>query len=105
MSVVTSVLLCTGINDYGIFDVNKWLVDSGNWVLEQINEYAGGRKSMQQDVYAGAYNYFDLDSFIAAVKTSRWEHPDDVQLLVNREEDDRFYLAYGKMEELANAPS
>jgi len=58
----------------------------------------GGSKSLQCHVYVGAYNYFNLAAFQKHLSTIKWVYPEDVQLFVKGEGDEKFKLIQGVME-------
>jgi hypothetical protein len=90
MSCVTSVLLLTDCDDGGIHRVQAWLETNNLPILKEIGCVAGGNKFMQCDVWAGAYNYFNVKRFIDAVNTAGWDYNQSVQLLVKGEHDEFF---------------
>ncbi len=47
---------------------------------------------MQARVFGGAYNFLKVNEFIEVVKSQRWREPQNVQLLIQDEEDERFTL-------------
>lgn len=52
----------------------------------------GGGKFMEANIYIGAFNHFNLKSFINHLKNIKWENPQDVQLIVREEKDFKFKL-------------
>jgi hypothetical protein len=43
-------------------------------------------------VYAGAFNFFHAEDFMAYLATLPWHYPESVQLFVNQEHDTRFAI-------------
>jgi hypothetical protein len=95
MSVVTDVILITGIFDRcdttpTVDLLNKKITVKHDRPLVRIDHHAGGDKVMESDVYAGAFNYLDRDWLIEAVRSMDWEDPDRVQLLIKGHEENQF---------------
>lgn len=82
MSHVTNILLLTAREDH-----DARLIELG---FQKVDGYAGGNKSMESDVWAAAFNHFDLDVLMAELRDIQWEYPEEVQLLVKDEHDERF---------------
>ena len=96
MSDVTNILLITGVQDNGIDKVLRWL-KANKWPeLKEISGYAGGNKELECELWAAAINGFvDLEDFIKTVKQTTWEYRESVQLLVQKDQEDRFTLCAG----------
>ena len=92
MSVVTNVILITGVNEPAIGTVNAFLSMNEHSTLTQIDSYAGGGKAMECDVWAGAFNFFSIRSFIDCIHVVEWEDPEAVQLLLLKEGETKFVL-------------
>ena len=93
MSVVTDVVLLTSVNEVkAITEINRYLkTNEEGQCLREISSHAGGCKAIQADIWAGAFNYMDTDGFIAFFKTvTTWEFPEDVKLLIQKENDNGF---------------
>jgi len=52
----------------------------------------GGTKYLESIIFLGAYNYLDLENFIKHLKLIQWEYPESVQLIVRKENEDRFEM-------------
>lgn len=52
----------------------------------------GGTKYMECCIFMGAYNYLNLNEFIDHLKSIEWEDPEDVQLIVRNQNEDRFKI-------------
>lgn len=77
MSYVTNVVLITGMLD----DVTVYeYFNKKGIVLAQVDEYAGGSKSMEQNVYIGAFNHMDTENLVQNFKTARWKWPEEAFL-------------------------
>lgn len=102
MSVVTDIILITGIDEGREGDETPGSVDRLNdWIeahgratdrLIQVDKHAGGHKSMQCDVWLAAINYCDEDELEEAFHRIKWERPSMVQLLINSEYADQLRL-------------
>ena len=103
MSYVTDVLLLFSLEENLIGSelvpeapvvegVNAWLEEREFAGMENLSAHAGVEKSMQANVYGGAYDYFDVGAFVEFLKGQSWRAPQSVQLLVKAEEDIKFSL-------------
>jgi len=50
----------------------------------------GGRKMLETPLFIAAFNYFEEDEFINHLKILNWKYPEDVQLIIKRQDDDVF---------------
>lgn len=95
MSTVTDVLLASALGEGPAWDrVNAWLEtqEAGRGLLlanPRWHDVDRG-KAMQALVGFGAFNCLDWDGFCRAVITAPWREPQNVQLWVKRECDERF---------------
>jgi hypothetical protein len=96
MSRVMNVILTHGCGEYDelrIAEVNSALVDSHVPFARIPASYSasvGGEKNMECTVYLAAFNYMPLDRLVAAIRAAKWRDPDDVQLFVKDEDEQRF---------------
>jgi len=95
MSVVTNVLL-TGIYSAPVaVRLNGWL-DEQERVgrLVEVSGHAGGYKAMETYVWAGAFNYLEVDRFVEAYRAAMAGQirRDGIQLFVQRQDDSAFVL-------------
>lgn len=96
MSHVTDILVLASCldepgetaTDGAIANLNAYLRSD----LVRLDEMAGGSKAMQATVWAGAYNYLNIEEFLAKVWEQKWELAADVQVLLKDEHDDRWTL-------------
>jgi hypothetical protein len=95
MSHVADVLLFTPISEAGVAEVQTWLRDNKWPELVEIGQEAGGNKCMQVEVWAAGINYFNIQGFVAACQSVKWERPAWVQLLIKNENDDVLTLRFG----------
>jgi hypothetical protein len=58
----------------------------------EVNDYCGGDKYMQCDVFIAAINYLDIPAFLKAFHSITWECPESVQLMIKGEDDDLFTI-------------
>jgi hypothetical protein len=101
VSLVTDIILITAVGDSvsdgeseteAMLEVQSWLGRGNYGQLVAVDKWAGGNKAMQAEVWMGAFNYFKLEEFVAFVKSQKWESPDRVQVLTQREEDAVFAI-------------
>ncbi len=92
MSNVTDVILTSSIDlGHGITleDVNRHF--EGGEALYKVDKPADAPgKAIQADIYIGAFNYMDLDSFVAHLRSLPWEEYErgQVRLFVQFEHDE-----------------
>lgn len=108
MSQVTDILLlgsCIDANDKdyagrpsgmarGILRIQEWLREHGHGPLKEIGDHAGGGKHFQADVWAGAYNAFDTEGFLAEVAACEWFLPQTMMLLIQEEPDEHGFTVF-----------
>ena len=106
MSHVTDIILTTMLQDGSTFDddhpnvdqLNQYLIENrGGWTLVKVNEYAGGGKAMQCDLFIAAINHLDIPAFLDAFYRINWEAPEYVQLMMKDEHDERFKVYVPKI--------
>lgn len=103
MSWVTSLILnlgCGGIR-------GEELVEEVNGFFEQYHESGSGlvlvddarlpplwygKQPFPCRLAIGAFNHLDLDGLIQHLRTVQWPYPDQVQLIVKDEDDQRFHI-------------
>lgn len=52
----------------------------------------GGTKFLEACLYIGAFNHFDLDGFVQHLKQMPWEEPENVQVIVKDQWDEKFRI-------------
>ena len=52
----------------------------------------GGTKMLETPLFIGAFNHLVLEDLIVWLKGIKWEEPENVQLIVKEQEDDRFSI-------------
>lgn len=100
MSVVTDIILVTGIDDGGAEDehpnadrLSAYLEREHNGHhLLKTDGHAGGNKAMQCDVFMAAINFLDHDAFVEWFRSIEWESPEKAQLMLKCEDCDRFEI-------------
>ena len=99
MSYVADVILTTflegeGIDEpcKGVVELNEWLDSENYGILQRVDQYTGGRKAQQADIYLGAFNYLDIGAFVEKIKSIKWVDPEYVQLFLKDEDDDLFNI-------------
>jgi hypothetical protein len=104
MSKTTSVLLLlSAIEEAPLYEgaspealavskLERWLAEAGHVDIRLISEHVPGGKLFQGSVYAGSYNYFDIEGFLREVERQPWCDPNAVQVLVKHEHQEVFRL-------------
>ena len=88
MSVVTDVVLLSPIQDEGVLEnLNLALLTLDVGELTNIGSHAGGRKNLQATVWAGAFNYLELDELLNILRRFDWKY--SKPRLFIQEEDNR----------------
>lgn len=102
MSVVTNVILAFNVTEemyeYGDVDVYPNMKTINAWLTEKVygdfgkdvDEVAGGKKHLETKLYTAAFNYLNLDEFVSFIRGLKWNEPDNVQILVKEQGDDKF---------------
>ncbi len=74
--------------------INKWLnsEDRSYGELKDVSEYAGGRVCFEAPLFIAGFNFLVKDEFIAFVKSLPWEEPENVQVMIREQEDDKFRI-------------
>ncbi len=97
MSNVTNVILHISILEewredepiVPIGELNKCL-DELHTSFSRVDQYAGGGKVFEANVFMAAFNHTPTDEIIRLVKSQSWKYPKEVQLFIMEQEDDRF---------------
>lgn len=101
MTCVTNVIVTTAIqdgawekSDHGsMYVLNDYLYKHyQSTTLHDVYMQAGGRKPLSCDVFVAAVDYLDIDAFIELFHTVPWEKPQEVQLMIRTEGEDRFKI-------------
>lgn len=95
MSVVTNVLLSFDIleNEAEVVDeINGWLSSHHQGYFKDLTEACGGSKAMEIPVYGAAFNYLDVKALLAFIRTLKFKEPQNVQLFVCQQEEEKFTL-------------
>ncbi len=102
MSVVTNIIViipcCSDGTD--IKKINSKLLHlDGNHYLKQVDQYAGGNKAFETDVYMGAFNYLNVGQFKKWFKATEFtEH--NIQLLIQEQDDNNFTIIESSKDEI-----
>ena len=96
MSHVTDVIITCSVMDEdktwslnAMLETRDDLAESGAW-LNRVDDKAAGSKAMQAAVLIGAFGYLDIDKFVEAVRAHPWYCPEDVQIFMKDEHEDKF---------------
>jgi len=100
MSNVTNVILHMGILEDArarIQEVNDLssLRDGGTGtflVNANPNDVSGGTKALEATIFLAAFNHLHLGEFMRELKTIAWEHPDELQVIVQEQDDEIFRI-------------
>jgi hypothetical protein len=87
MSLVTNVIMTTGIEE-----TKLWQTLPLMGKLKQVDQYAGGSKAMECDVYLAAYNYLNHEKLLAEFWSVAWDSPDETWLMIKKQDDDGFTI-------------
>lgn len=60
--------------------------------VENPRRWYAGSKFLGTPVFIGAYNKLDLDGLVEHLKSLEWDEPENVQLIVQGEEDEKFRI-------------
>ena len=109
MSYVANVILSFSIcEDEGprMAEVNSFFVREGQERLNGFNRYPdpdcclGGSKRLERPSFVAAFNYLPTKQFIEHVRNAvHWEFPEQVQLFICGQDDERYSIAVGKCDE------
>ena len=78
MSVVTNIIIAFSASENEDSKLQK------GWY--------GGTKNLEVNIFIGAYNHLNLNDLIQHMSTIDWEEPEDVQVIVKEQNDDRFRI-------------
>ena len=93
MSQVTSVILKLPVaEEKKINLINKWLLDQRQirktcFLTRMVGD---GPKVVDQPTFIGGFNYFPSHEFKEFIKSIEWDLPEEVQLLVCEEHEERY---------------
>jgi hypothetical protein len=92
MSHVTDVIFACDLREEktSVDLINDWLVEHEIGMLASVDDHAGGKKAMQSWVFLGAFNYLPIEEFASYVRSLTWCHPENVQIWIKDEHDERF---------------
>ncbi len=103
MSVVTNIILSFSIideddeettrDDARLVQINKFF-NNRRGFMEIADDCIGGSKRLEHPTFIGAFNYFDLNGFIRHLETLKWVEPENVQVFVCEQEQDRYIQVY-----------
>ena len=74
-------------------NINTWLQQNGKGPFDNLDQqvFSGG-KAMGACVYGGAFNFLKINDFISVVEKQSWRERENVQLLIQDEEEERFTM-------------
>lgn len=104
MSWVTDILLIFDVSELydecgfervevcALNEINRWLQTHNGTALDPLDQSIMGNQGIRSCVYGGAFANFSIDEFVEMVRSQPWQHPEQVQLLVQNEEDECFVV-------------
>jgi hypothetical protein len=95
MSWVTNIILSTSILDADkSADLNAAIrqpyKDPFGALMVISRDDAGGDKQLEATIYLAAFNRLNLERFLTAVRAVPWDDPEELQLFIKGEDDERF---------------
>ena len=73
--------------------INAWLMERSYGAFGQdVDHVSGGHKHLETPLYAAGFNYFNLDDFLNMLRTLPWKEPENVQVFVQEQDEDKFRL-------------
>lgn len=92
MSEVTNVIL-TGVTlERFVEQLDDWFIARNLPVLEAVTDYGGGNKYMECEIFIGAYNHFERESFYEHVASLDWQFRNSVQLFMTDRDTAKFKM-------------
>lgn len=71
--------------------INQWLQDNGqNSLIDLSESMATGSRAFQACIYGGSFKSLDLNSFKKSISEQSWHARENLQLLIQEEQDERF---------------
>lgn len=100
MSTVTDVIITLSLieEDSGckpspaMLNINSYLCAKSMGCFNRIDDCAGGRKTFQAQIWAGAFNHLNIEELLNTVASQSWEDRESVQIFVKEEGQDTFAL-------------
>ncbi len=99
MSYVSNVILSFSIMENcskRVDDVESYFKNLETRGFVDISESSsavyGGTKCLETPLLVGAFNYLNFEDFTSHLQAIQWESPEDVQLIVKDQEDERFSM-------------
>ncbi len=109
MSWVSGVILIVELGEYyddetdkpicevpddlpAVKEINQWLDERLNEKLTCLSSLMKSGKVMPAEVFAGAFNYLNVNAFDDFVRSRKWKRPENIQLLIKDQEEERFIL-------------
>jgi hypothetical protein len=102
MSQVTNLIITfSTLEDHCLIieSMKQYRTNADNFYIVSVEDedlptrWYGGTRVLECNILLGAYNYLDLETFIAFLRNDvKWKAPDLVQLFVKEQEDMKFRL-------------
>lgn len=93
MSCISNMIFMFSSTDKcNIKEINKWLEREDYGQLTSLQQYAGGYKFFEAQIFAAAFSHFLLDDFINFIKKLSWNEPEIIQILIKGEFDNKFKI-------------
>jgi hypothetical protein len=97
MSYVTNTILAFSIIEdvrSRFEEVNTFFTDRSGfmWTWHSDEEWTGGSKHLEHPTFVAAFNHLDFDGLIVHLRSVKWEEPENVQLIICGQDDDRYEI-------------
>ncbi len=101
MSSITNLIIhfsCSEHRDEMINEINQYKIRGHDFDIVSADDpslpkkWYGGSKMLEAVLLIGAYNYLDIDDLILFLKTIKWQHPEDVQVMYCTQDNFKFTL-------------
>lgn len=96
MSTVTNVIFVMSVDEFEATQALQRIssFQFGTYWQPLKDDITGGSKNLECEIYIGAFNYFDEDKFVDELKMVEWKYPEEIQVMVRRQDDDKFITIY-----------
>jgi hypothetical protein len=95
MSVITNIILKTSIEEAGVSAFEKELflgvIPQRQNPLVKVDDFTKSR-AFECDLYITALNYIDILDLLDAMNKTKWEFPEEVQLMIQEQSEDVFTI-------------
>ena len=100
MSIVDNCILSFNIleDDERISEVNSFFISDIEKPFVSVDadflpiRWYGGNKFLETPLFIAAFNHFREADFVEHLKTINWREPEEVQLIIKRQYEDKFSI-------------